>query len=48
MDSDYDFMSGVSSEDDVLQDESDNENASGDGKFAHLFLFQIRHTNIQV
>lgn len=31
MDSDDDFMSGVSSEDDVLQDESDNDNASGDG-----------------
>ncbi len=31
MDSDDDFMSGVSSEDDVLQDESENENVSGDG-----------------
>lgn len=32
MDSDDDFMSGMSSdEDDVLQDESDNDSGSGDG-----------------
>jgi hypothetical protein len=38
MDSDDDLMSGVSSEDDVLQDESDDGNASGDGEFADSCL----------
>ena len=38
MDSDDDLMSGVSSEDDVLQDESDDANASGDGEFANTCL----------
>jgi hypothetical protein len=41
MDSDDDFMSGVSSdEDNVLQDESDNDDGSADGMFdvlPHIF-----------
>jgi len=41
MDSDDDFMSGVSSdEDDVLQDGSDNDEGSADGTL--LFLFRPR------
>jgi ariadne-1 len=39
MDSDDDFMSGVSSEeDDVLQDGSDNEDGSADGMLLFHFL----------
>lgn len=38
MDSDDDLMSGVSSDDDILPDESDDGNASADGKFATFRL----------
>ena len=45
MDSDDDFMSGVSSEeDDVLQDGSDNEDGSADGMLLFHFLQRTNHS----
>lgn len=42
MDSDDDFMSGVSSdEDDVLQDGSDNEDGSADGTLTLFTLLAL-------
>ena len=45
MDSDDDFMSGLSSdEDDALQDGSDNEDGSADGELAFHVLLRRRPT----
>lgn len=43
MDSDDDFMSAVSSEDDVLPDDSENEDMSdAEGKLSLLFFLPAR------
>ena len=49
MDSDDDFMSGLSSDEDALQDESDDDNGSADGmsrSFHFPSPFSCRRTNL--